>query len=80
MNLICYKLHLNQIVKDFSDEIKKCKKYKKKLISESSDFLNDSERSDVNKKSILDPTGNTFRYMSTFHYSKGGFFNFVCTD
>ena len=68
------------LIKDFSDEIEKCKKYKKKLIGESSDFLNDSERSDVNKKSILDPTGNTFRYMSTFYYSKGGFFNFVCAD
>ena len=68
------------LVKDFSDEIEKCKKYKKKLISETSDFLNDSERNDENIKSTIDHTGNTFRYISTFYYSKGGFFNFVCTD
>ena len=68
------------LVKDFRDEIEKCNKYKKNLISESSDFLNDSERVDQSKKANVDPTGNTFRYMSTFFYSKGGFFNFVCTD
>ena len=68
------------LIKNFNDGIEKCNKYKKKLISESLDFVNDSERVDQNKRASIDSTGNSFRYMSTFFHSKGGFFNFVCTD
>ncbi len=68
------------LVKDFSDKIEQCKKYKKKFISQSSDYLNDSARNDQNINSKVDPTGNSFRYISTFIIPTGGFFNFVCSD
>jgi len=68
------------LVKDFPDQIEKCKKYKKNLINESSNFLSASERIDENKAATVDPTGNSFRYISTFYYHNGGFINFSCTD
>ena len=63
------------------DILKFCKnKTKREFIDESSEFLNDAERSDSETVSSTDPTGNSFRYISTFIIPTGGFFNFVCSD
>ena len=68
------------MIKEFPDQIENCKKFKREFIDESSEFLNDAERSDSETVSSTDPTGNSFSYISMFHYSSGGFFNFNCTD
>tara|TARA_B100000686_G_scaffold349724_1_gene443786 strand:+ start:695 stop:1309 length:615 start_codon:yes stop_codon:yes gene_type:complete len=69
------------LVKDFTDKIQECKKFKEKLINDSSDFTKDSNRIDNEDiVSKVDPTGNSLRSISTFFYSTGGFFNFICTD
>ena len=75
-----YKIEKIMMIKDFSDQIENCKKFKKNLIKESSKFLNDARRSDVERVSSTDPTGNSFSYVSAFIYPSGGFFNFSCTD
>ena len=75
-----YKIEKIMMVKEFSDQIENCKKYKKNFINESSEFLNDAKRSDVESVSSTDPTGNSFSYISVFYYPSGGFFNFNCTD
>ena len=75
-----YKIEKIMMIKDFSDQIENCKKYKKNFINESSEFLNDAKRSDDEKVASADPTGNSFAYTSVFYYPSGGFFNFTCTD
>tara|TARA_Y100000590_G_scaffold98153_1_gene111701 strand:+ start:5356 stop:5943 length:588 start_codon:yes stop_codon:yes gene_type:complete len=75
-----YKIEKIMMLKDFSDQIENCKKFKKNLINESSEFLYKAERADGEKVALSDPTGNSFTYISTFYLPSGGFFNFTCTD
>ena len=75
-----YKIEKIMMVKEFSDQIENCKKFKRNFINESSEFLIDAKRSDTETVSSTDPTGNSFSYISIFYYPSGGFFNFNCTD
>ena len=75
-----YKIEKIMMVKEFSDQIENCKKFKRNFINESSEFLIDAKRSDTETVSSTDPTGNSFSHISVFNYPSGGFFNFNCTD
>ena len=75
-----YKIEKIMMVKEFSDQIENCKKFKRNFINGSSEFLIDAKRSDTETASSTDPTGNSFSYISMFYYPSGGFFNFNCTD
>ena len=68
------------LLKDFSDQIENCKKFKKNFINESLEFLDNAERIDGDKKAKADPSGKSYIYISTFYLPSGGVFNFSCTD
>jgi len=75
-----YKIEKIMMSKNFSNKIEKCKVYKENFIENSSKFLNLTDRMDDDTIALADPTGNSFRYISTYFYPSGGFFNFTCTD
>ncbi len=75
-----YKIEKIMMTKDFSNQIEKCKEYKEKFIKNSSKFLNLTDRMDEDSTALADPTGNSFKYISTYFYPLGGFFNFTCSD
>ncbi len=75
-----YKIEKIMMSKNFSNQIEKCKKYKENFIEDSSKFLNLTDRMDQDTTALADPTGNSFKYISTFFYPMGGFFNFTCSD
>ena len=56
------------------------KKFKENFIIDTIEFLENSERNDDDVVARADPTGNSFKYITTFYYPLGGFFNFACTD
>ena len=75
-----YKIEKIMMSKDFSNQIEKCKEFKENFIEDSSKFLKLSNRSNHDTAALADPTGNSFRYISTYLHPTGGFFNFTCTD
>lgn len=75
-----YKIEKIMMSKDFSNQIEKCKEFKENFIEDSSKFLKLTERMDHDTTALADPTGNSFRYISTYFYPTGGFFNFTCSD
>lgn len=75
-----YKIEKIMMSKDFSNQIEKCKKFKENFIEDSSKFLKLTERLDDDTIALVDPTGNSFKYISTYLYPTGGFFNFTCSD
>jgi hypothetical protein len=75
-----YKIEKIMMIKNFSNQIEKCKEYKENFIKNSSEFLNLTDRMDANQTALADPTGNSFKYISTYFYPLGGFFNFTCSD
>jgi len=75
-----YKIEKIMMIKNFSNQIEKCKKFKENFIENSSEFLNIAERQDHDTTALVDPTGKSFKYISSYFYPLGGFFNFVCSD
>ena len=75
-----YKIEKIMLLKDFSNQIENCKKFKKELINESLEFLINAERIDGEKKAAADPSGKSYIYISSFYLPSGGIFNFTCTD
>ena len=75
-----YKIEKIMMSKDFSNQIEKCKEFKENFIEDSSKFLKLSNRRNHDTAALADPTGNSFRYISTYLHPTGGFFNFTCTD
>ena len=75
-----YKIEKIMLLKDFSNQIEKCNKFKKKFISETIEFLDNAERIDNESVASADPSGKSYIYISTFYLPSGDFFNFSCTD
>ena len=75
-----YKIEKIMMSIDFSNQIEKCKEFKENFIEDSSKFLKLSNRRNHDTTALADPTGNSFRYISTYLHPAGGFFNFTCTD
>lgn len=75
-----YKIQKIMLLKNFSNQIENCKKFKKKFINDSLDFLDNSERIDDDRKALADPSGKSYVYISSFYLPSGGIFNFSCTD
>jgi len=75
-----YKIEKIMMTKKFSNQIAKCKKFKENFIENSSEFLNIAKRQDHDTTALADPTGKSFKYISSYFYPLGGFFNFVCSD
>ena len=75
-----YHIKKIMLVKDFSNQIENCKKFKKKFIKDSFEFLSNAERIDGDRKALADPSGESYIYISSFYLPSGGLFNFSCTD
>ena len=75
-----YRIEKIMLLKDFSNQIENCKKFKKKFINDSLEFLNNAKRIDGDRTALADPSGESYIYISSFYLSSGGLFNFSCTD
>ena len=56
------------------------KKFKENFIIDTIEFLENSKKNDDDVVARADLTGKSFKYITTFYYPLGGFFNFACTD
>tara|TARA_Y100000590_G_scaffold412930_1_gene508288 strand:+ start:799 stop:1395 length:597 start_codon:yes stop_codon:yes gene_type:complete len=73
-------IHSIGLIKKFPNKIEECKREIKKIINAHIQIVGNSERIDENRISRIDPSGNTFVYLSSFFPAYGGFFNISCHD